>query len=56
MKYPHEIYTKRDIDRFIESVFEVAYGESAIYKNYTMDEVIEKLIEFSDDALKRREK
>jgi hypothetical protein len=55
MKYIHEYYSKRAIDTFIEKAFEIAFGESAIHKQYDMDEVIEKLREFSDKALEREE-
>ena len=36
---------------FIEKVFEIAFGDDAINRNFTYEEVIEKLKEFSDDAL-----
>jgi len=51
MKYIHEYYSKRAIDTFIEEAFEIAFGEAAIHKQYTMEEVVEKLREFSDKAL-----
>ena len=37
--------------QFIEEVFEIAYGENAINRNFTFEEVIETLREFSDNAL-----
>ena len=37
--------------QFIEQVFEIAYGENAINRNFTFEEVIETLMEFSDNAL-----
>ena len=37
--------------QFIEQVFEIAYGENAINRNFTFEEVIETLREFSDNAL-----
>ena len=37
---------------FIDEVFEIAFGDDAINKGYTREEVLEKLREFSDDALK----
>ena len=37
--------------QFIEEVFEIAYGENAINRNFTFEEVIETLMEFSDNAL-----
>ena len=33
--------------QFIEQVFEIAYGENAINRNFTFEEVIETLMEFS---------
>mgnify|MGYP003125451759 CR=1 FL=1 len=36
---------------FIEDVFEIAFGDNAINKDYTYDDVIIKLREFSDKAL-----
>jgi len=36
---------------FIESVYELAFGDDAIRKGYTDDEVLEILREFSDKAL-----
>jgi len=36
---------------FIEQVFEIAFGDNAINRNFTYDEVIEKLKEFSDNSL-----
>ena len=37
--------------QFIEEIFEIAYGENAINRNFTFEEVIETLMEFSDNAL-----
>ena len=37
---------------FIEAVYEIAFGEDAINRNFGHAEVIEQLEEFSDDALK----
>ena len=36
---------------FIEEVFEIAFGAEAIDRDFTLDEVLEKLREFSDAAL-----
>lgn len=36
---------------FIEAVFEIAFGDDAINKGYTTNEVLDRLREFSDDAL-----
>ena len=41
---------------FIEKVFEIAFGNDAIKKDYTRDDVLEKLMEFSNNALKWEEK
>lgn len=38
--------------RFIENVYEIAFGNDAHKKGFTPEEVIHKLREFSDDALK----
>ena len=40
-----------DQDQFIEMVFELAFGDNAINKGYTEQEVLDKLKEFSDLAL-----
>jgi hypothetical protein len=37
--------------KFIERVFELAFGDNAIERDYTREEVLEKLREFSDNAL-----
>jgi len=36
---------------FVEDVFELAFGDDAINKGYTYDEVLVQLREFSDKAL-----
>tara|TARA_A100001515_G_scaffold145038_1_gene151485 strand:+ start:4396 stop:4662 length:267 start_codon:yes stop_codon:yes gene_type:complete len=36
---------------FIEDVFEIAFGDNAVNKDYTYDDVIIRLREFSDKAL-----
>tara|TARA_B100000927_G_C16467712_1_gene470334 strand:- start:295 stop:582 length:288 start_codon:yes stop_codon:yes gene_type:complete len=38
-------------DQFIEEVYEIAFGDNAINRDFAFDEVIEKLREFSDNAL-----
>ena len=38
--------------QFIEEVFEIAYGDNAINRDYSMGEVLDRLMEFSDDALR----
>ncbi len=37
---------------FIEEVFELAFGCSAFHRDFEYEEVLEKLREFSDTALK----
>ena len=44
-----------EIDKFIENVYEIAFGDDAINKDYSFQEVIDKLREFSDNALKWEE-
>ena len=38
--------------QFIEAVYEIAFGDDAINRNFGHAEVIEQLEEFSDDSLK----
>ena len=38
-------------DEFIAEVYEIAFGENAINRNFPFDEVIEELRKFSDNAL-----
>ena len=38
--------------QFIEEVFEIAFGDNAINRDYAMGEVLDRLMEFSDDALR----
>lgn len=42
-------------DQFIEAVFEIAFGDNAIHRGYTQEEVLTRLRKFSDDALKLQE-
>jgi hypothetical protein len=41
---------------FIEKVYEIAFGDDAINKDYSPEEVLIRLKEFSDNALKWEEK
>jgi len=43
-------------EAFIEEVFEIAFGDNAINRDYSMGEVLDKLMEFSDNALKYEER
>ena len=38
--------------QFIEEVFEIAFGDNAINRDNSMGEVLDRLMEFSDDALR----
>lgn len=40
---------------FIDKVFEIAFGEDAVKKGYTREEVLERLESFSNNALKLEE-
>ena len=46
---------EKDRERFINEIAEIAFGEDAIERGYDLDEVIEKIQEFSDNALKWEE-
>ena len=48
-------YRKHKDDRFIEQVYEIAFGDDAIKKEYTRDDVLERLMEMSNDSLKVEE-
>ena len=42
-------------EAFIEEVFEIAFGDNAINRDFSMGEVLDRLMEFSDNALKYEE-
>ena len=46
---------EKDRERFINEIAEIAFGEDAIERGYDLDEVIKKIQEFSDNALKWEE-
>lgn len=46
---------EKDRERFINEIAEIAFGEDAIERGYDLDEVIQKIQEFSDNALKWEE-
>ena len=46
---------EKDRERFINEIAEIAFGEDAIERGYDLDEVIDKIQEFSDNALKWEE-
>ena len=39
-------------DQFIEKVYEIAFGDNAINRNFSYAEVIKQLEEHSEDSLK----
>jgi len=39
-------------NEFIEEVFEIAFGDNAINKNYSYNEVLKQLMQFSNNAFK----
>ena len=48
-------FNEEDRERFINEITEIAFGEDAIERGYDLDEVITKIQEFSDNALKYEE-
>ena len=46
---------EKDRERFINEIAEIAFGENAIERGYDMQEVIDQIYEFSDNALKWEE-
>ena len=42
-------------DQFIEEIYEIAFGDNAINRDFSFEEVIERIQEFSDNALKYEE-
>ena len=46
---------EKDRELFIQRVSDLAFGLDAIERGYSMEEVLEKLEEFSDNALKWEE-
>jgi hypothetical protein len=49
------IIDHNDDSRFIEQIYEIAFGEDAINRDFSHDEVIEQIREFSDNALEWEE-
>ncbi len=47
---------EKDRERFINEMAELAFGEGAIERGYDMQEVIDQLHDFSDQALKWEER
>ena len=42
-------------DQFIEIVYELAFGDDAINREFSREEVLQRLRKFSDDAFKYNE-
>ena len=42
-------------DEFVREVFEIAFGENAINRDFSYKEVLDQLLEFSNHALKWEE-
>ena len=42
-------------DQFIEEVYEIAFGDNAINRDFSFEEVLQELLRFSDEALKWEE-
>jgi|9_EtaG_2_1085328.scaffolds.fasta_scaffold06088_4 hypothetical protein len=55
--HPHiqNLEAFENVKTFIEEVYEIAFGENAINREFHPDEVIEELKTFSDNALKYEE-
>jgi hypothetical protein len=45
------MYQRRKMmSKFKEEIYEIAFGDNAINRNFTEDEVVERIKEFSDKA------
>jgi len=44
------------LEEFVEKVYEIAFGDDAKEKGYSREDVIERLEEFSNNALKWEER
>ena len=49
------IINHNDDSYFIEQIYEIAFGDNAINRNFSHDEVIDRIREFSDTALEVEE-
>ena len=43
-------YTKKALNKFIEEVFEIAYGDDAINREFYMKNVVETLKEYAEKS------
>ena len=41
--------------QFLEQIYEIAFGDDAINKGYSQEDVIERLLDYSNTALKYEE-
>tara|TARA_R110000850_G_scaffold192926_1_gene319794 strand:+ start:246 stop:449 length:204 start_codon:yes stop_codon:yes gene_type:complete len=55
MKNYQQAFSKKALSTFLEATFEVAFGDDAINKNYTMKQVVDRLREFSDSSLEKED-
>ena len=46
---------EKDRERFINKIADIAFGDNAIERGYDLNEVIQRIQEFSDNALKYEE-
>ena len=49
------IIDHNDDSYFIEEIYEIAFGDNAINRNFSHDEVIDRIREYSDTALEVEE-
>jgi len=49
------IIEHNDDSYFIEEIYEIAFGDDAINRNFSHDEVIDRIREFSDTAIEVEE-
>ena len=42
----------QSVPQFIEEVYEIAFGYNAINRDFSMGEVLDQLMQYSDDALR----
>ena len=52
---PEIIESWKNLETFIEEAFDLAVGENGLRREFHPDEIIERLTEFSDNALKYEE-
>ena len=56
LDHPKEVIESwKNLETFINEAFDLAVGENGLRREFTCDEIIERLREFSDNALKYEE-